>query len=760
MTAAPTCLTNLLLASAGLALLAACSSGDLTPSEAGSNAADLHVVQRGPLRISVREDAELKASKENRIKSDVEGQATIIYLVPEGTVVEAGQRVVELDVSEVEEREANQAISVAKASTALETAKQNMLILEKELEAELAAAQSQLEIAQIDLEKFLGKPKTGATAGVVDGDTIDDQQLLEEVLQATAESDPTPETDAAPTVAGAPGEDGAGEEPPGGGTPESATDESATLTSPTAYIGTNRDVLAALDDLVSEIATERPQYGTLPAKLLLLLGTNEAERTERLDRDMGELGQQVLEQIVEIRNARSQLKLDEDTYQHSIKLQEKDFITRNELDRDRLRFESQSSTVQLAWQQLDILIGYALRKEQIDLELKLNNAVIGLEKVKASNDARRAREAAELDSSQREHELAKERLENFERQIENAVIYAPAPGLVVYAETDNRGRGEMIQEGSTVRERQTIIILPDVTHMTAELKVQEVDVDKVRIGQPASIQVDAFPNMILTGRVSRVSPVADSGSRWSNNNLKVYKTWVDVDYENETGELRPNMSAAVEILVGEVPDTITVPVSAVRRQRAVNYVWKATPSGPQANVVKIGRSTLTHVEILEGVREGEQVFLAEPPGMVAPQFEQPQSIQDVRELEPGGPPAGPPIGGVSAEVSAGVVDGEVTRESFQAAVLQKHPEFKELLESGGMRAFRDEGLRQAIESDPELAAMQATLRDQMRARMGEFGGRRGGENGGPGGQRGQRPRRGGGEGGGENGGGGGGRRGN
>src|SRR5690606_7497665 len=186
-------------------------------------------------------------------------------------------------------------------------------------------------------------------------------------------------------------------------------------------------------------------------------------------------------------------------------------------------------------------------------------------------------------------------------------------------EGDGRGR-DMIQEGVQVRERQTILILPDVTRMQAEMKIQEADIDKVRRGQRASIQVDAFPDRVLTGRVSRVSPVADSGSRWSNNSLKVYKCWIDVDVDNTGGELRPNMSARAEILVGEVPDTLSVPISAVRRQGAVKYVWRATPAGPEAVVVGIGRSTLAQVEILDGLAAGDQIYLAPPAGVLTPDF--------------------------------------------------------------------------------------------------------------------------------------------
>jgi HlyD family secretion protein len=687
-----------LLAACGL--LAGCGGGDATPSAAGSNAADLYEVVRGPMRISVREAAELKAASETRIRSDVEGQATIIYLVPEGSVVEAGQRVVELDVSEVAERRANQAITVESARATLVNARQNMEILEKELAADEADARSKLEIAGIDVEKFLGKPRSEVIA---DGDTITEvaqdprrsmqgtnHAVVQKVRDLIAE-DPVAEVALPDAEGGA--EPGAGEQ-----------------------------AAAALSSGI-----DRNRYKDLPDKLVTLLGDTDELRQQVLDRDMGELGQQVLEQIDEIRLAQQQLALNRDTLFYSGKLQEKDYITKNEFEGDRLKYESQLSKVALGWQKLDILISYTLRKTQIDLDLKYGNALIGLEKVRAANSARRAREEAELLRREAEFVLAEERLENLDRQLANAVITAPNPGLVVYAEMDSRGR-EMIQEGTSVRERQTLIILPDVTRMTAELKIQEADIDKIRVNQPASIQVDAFPDKMLTGKVSRVSPVADSSSRWSNNNLKVYKVWVDLDGVNTDGELRPNMSAAVEILVGEVPDTLAVPLSAVRRQGSVKYLWKATQKGPEAVVVKIGRNTLAHVEIVEGVAAGDQVYLAPPPGVLAPEFEQPETIEEVRELQSGGDAGGdarpaPGNGGGDAG-AAQPPAAAVTFEAFQQKVIEKFPAFKELIETEGRRAlFTNEELRELVQADPELQVMQAQMMEQMRGRRGAGGGR-------------------------------------
>lgn len=621
-----------------------CSEAALDPGEAP----DLFTVQRGSLRITVEEPAEIKAARETRVQSRVEGTATVIYLIEEGSIVEKGTKLVELDVSSLLDRKANQEIALERAEAALVQAEQNLAIQMKEIRAAEENARSKVRIAEMELEKFLGKP---------------------------------PEQ-------------------------ESGADR---------VEGTNREMLAKLEELVKGTV-----YRRLPDQLRKHLLPTEQD----LSRNMGELAQKILQQVDQIRLAEAELKVKEETLAHSKRLAEKDYVTKNELDKDRLAYESQLSKVTLAWNELDLLISYSLRKDEIRLRQDLQNARLEFQRVQANNKARRAREEAELRSRRAERDLAKERYENLVRQIENAVIYAPTPGLVVYATQGDGRRGfEVVEEGQQVRQRQTLIVLPDVSRMVADLKVKEADVDKVAPGQRCVIRVDTFPDTPFTGRVQRVSPLPDSGSRWSNNDLKVYKTRVEIDGVNRV--LRPGMSARVEIVIAEIPDALYVPLQAVRRQGRVHYVWKLTTDGPIAQRVTVGHNNLTHVQILEGLAEGDRVYLAPPAGVEVPEFEQPPAPSPGRDKV--GRKARPAEaaarkGGRAPRLGMSSSAGAQLREKL----LAKHPELAETLQGDPRALFRDERVREAIRSDPELRTLSERIRAEMRARFGGKGRRRGG----------------------------------
>ncbi|MCA8952198.1 MAG: efflux RND transporter periplasmic adaptor subunit [Planctomycetes bacterium] len=558
---------------AAAALAAACSS-DKTEI---SDAVNTYVVSREDLPINVKEGGELIAVNETVVRSDVEGNATILWLIPEGTEVKPKDKLVELDVSELEEKRASQEIAVEKARNALEQAKTAMAILEKELLTKHNTAVSQRQIAAMELEKLLGAHDGKGS----EGKNSDMVKRLRNLVNPPA-SEPTARAE--PAEASAP--------PPERG-----------------------------PDLIAQVNPQN--YFGLVAKVTKLLAV-EGESGDPLARDMGDMANKILQQADQIRLAMAQLKVAEEKVIYSRRLAKKQFITQNELERDELDYQSQASKVTIAWNDLELLINYTLERDKIELKQNLENATLEVERVVASNDAERKNSQFDVDAKQKEFEVATERLQNLSKQINNAIIYSPGSGLVVYSKV-SRGRGdsEAIEEGTTVRERQSIIILPDNSKLKCDIKVQEAMIDKVRLGMPAFVSAEVRPNDVITGRVTYVAPVADSANRWAGNDKKVYTVHVLLDGTNADESLKAGMKSAATITVDTVPNVLTVPIQSVRRDRAVNYVWKKTPNGPLAVAIQVGANNQEKVEIKDGLGEGDMIYRTPPGGQADPRFEQP-----------------------------------------------------------------------------------------------------------------------------------------
>jgi HlyD family secretion protein len=639
------------------ALTAACTLEDA--NKTAGRKPDTTTVKRGPLTISFKETAELQAARETRVRSDMEGNNTVIYLIPEGTRVNAGDKLVELDASQVIERKATQEIAVAKADAALVNARKELEIQLKQIDADMLAANNKVKIAFMEQEKFLGR------------------------LEA----------------------EGA--------------------------------------------------------------------------RQMGEREQQEKDAVDTIKLSEQEVKLAEDRLAWSTRLQGKEYITKNELERDMLDAERKRYQLTRSRNTLKLLQDYDLKIKDLEVEQKVREAELERDRVRAQGEARKAQAEAEVASREAEFRLAKERLDNLLLQEKNAVLRAPTPGLVVHAfEGDGMRRREVVEEGAQVRQRQTLIVLPDVTRMVALLSVHEAIVDKIAVGQRADVRVDAFPDERFEGIVTTVAPLPDSGSRgWgSNPNLKVYKTTVELQGENKV--LRPGMSATCEIVLAVHDDVTYLPIQAVQRAGNVAYVWlDETP--PRAQIVQLGANDYVHVEIKDGVQAGAEVLLAPPAGVPLPEFAAQQGPEPPkREVPPAEPrPPEPDGNGGNGRVTGngngsprpegnggeGAEGGPPpgTRpdrprptspeaEEFMTLFRQKFPELAAKADAAGgglMGLWRDPEARAAIEGDAELkekrdALMQSFGRGRGNRGNREGGGRRGGDGGGPGsrGEGGQGPR--------------------
>ncbi len=111
-------------------------------------------VQRGPLRISVVQRGNLEAKNSVKITSEIEGQTTILSLVPEGTQVKEGDQLVLLDDSDQRDRRDSQQITVHNNEASFTKAKQQYEIQDSQNDSDIAAAKQRVEFAQTDLIKY------------------------------------------------------------------------------------------------------------------------------------------------------------------------------------------------------------------------------------------------------------------------------------------------------------------------------------------------------------------------------------------------------------------------------------------------------------------------------------------------------------------------------------------------------------------------------------------------------------------------------
>ena len=121
----------------------------------GAAGADLYArVQRGPLVVDLAEDGEIKPSEQLILKSEVEGRHSILYIIPEGSMVQKGDLLVELDVATTVDEKVNQEIAVTNAASALEMKREDLEIARNQAASDVELAEQDLAFAREDLVKY------------------------------------------------------------------------------------------------------------------------------------------------------------------------------------------------------------------------------------------------------------------------------------------------------------------------------------------------------------------------------------------------------------------------------------------------------------------------------------------------------------------------------------------------------------------------------------------------------------------------------
>ncbi len=270
----------------------------------------------------------------------------------------------------------------------------------------------------------------------------------------------------------------------------------------------------------------------------------------------------------------------------------KGFISDRKLQADEFDVEGKKIDLERAQTAKDVLDKYTKPKRLLDLEADVSVA------------------QARLESRKHSHHINLEKLAEIEEQIAKCTIRAPQAGQVVYANVTNyRGRQEIvIEEGTKIRERQVIIRLPDPKNMQVKAKINEARVSLLEEGMPTNVELDAFPDMRLTGTVKKVSEYP-LPSAWYSGNIKEYEAIVKIDDFPENVEMRPGMTAKVSIRVERIEDVLQLPVQAVFEHGRKHYCVLRNGHGYEAREVVIGSTNDKEVVIAKGLEEGGRVVL-------------------------------------------------------------------------------------------------------------------------------------------------------
>ena len=211
---------------------------------------------------------------------------------------------------------------------------------------------------------------------------------------------------------------------------------------------------------------------------------------------------------------------------------------------------------------------------------------------------------AEIAKTEAQVAQAKAALENAEEDLRNSTIVSPIDGLVLSRDVSvGDGVSSILILGS---QATLVMTLGDTSEVYVQGKVDEADIGKVYLGQPARIVVESFKDKKFEGKVTRISPFGKE-----KDNVTTFE--VRVSISNPTGELKANMSANAEIILEEKKNVLMVPEASLiydkDRNASVELPDAHAENGRKKIPVKLGISNGVKTEIVSGLTEKQQVIL-------------------------------------------------------------------------------------------------------------------------------------------------------
>ncbi|MGI6218153.1 MAG: efflux RND transporter periplasmic adaptor subunit [Coriobacteriales bacterium] len=145
-------------------------------------------------------------------------------------------------------------------------------------------------------------------------------------------------------------------------------------------------------------------------------------------------------------------------------------------------------------------------------------------------------------------------------------VRAPSSGTVIVM---NAKTGSSVSQ--TEASSQVLLEIADLSKMTVSVQVNEVDISKVAVGQKATVTFSALPDVALDAQVTHISNVSSLDEMTDATGESVVSYTVDLLISKPVKELKSGMTATVSIVLKEVPDATTVPVSALATDDGENY---------------------------------------------------------------------------------------------------------------------------------------------------------------------------------------------
>jgi multidrug efflux pump subunit AcrA (membrane-fusion protein) len=541
----------------------------------------LHTVKRENLEMTVVERGTLESSENReivcRVKAGSRGSyaSTIKWVIEDGKLVKKGQPIMILDSSALEDQHRAQKIVLGQAEAAMIAAEQNYLITINQNESDIASAMSNIELAELDLEKYVGLPRNTLR-----------KLKQEEARRLLSEMEASLDSFLSRYQEQFPGMDGEYQQALG--------DMSGKIELAEADLEMCKDRLAyskrmQLKGFLSptQVAADQSRLESAQETLKKVRGERQLLQKFTSQRTIKDLSAKVQEAWRAYDRTIKQAHAKEIQAEAERRTKRNIYLKEEEKLND---IEDQIAECKIHAPQDGMVVYYVPESSRFGTTtqgmIQQGASVQEGQKMMRIPDLRKMQVATKVHEAM----VAKIRPDDlrstgFQDLLKASLWFNPSP-------------------------MNRLLTFHESVLDTLQSKYLDYEYYLASKGQQATIRVDAFTDKVFTGRVRSVATVA-SQQDFSAADVKVYQTIVSID--EEVPGLRPGMSAEVTIQIDNtLQDVLTVPVQAILggpESGKTRTVWVMTPEGPQPREIIVGQNNERMAEVVSGLNEGDQVIV-------------------------------------------------------------------------------------------------------------------------------------------------------
>ncbi len=231
-------------------------------------------------------------------------------------------------------------------------------------------------------------------------------------------------------------------------------------------------------------------------------------------------------------------------------------------------------------------------------------------------------EVAEAIANSAEHQVAQARaaLQEAQEQLAKTILRSPMDGQVTRLAVEE---GEVAVPGTFSRETGLLMTVSDLSVIQVNVRVDETDVVRLHANDSTDVEIDAYPDTVFTGRVSKISQSAIRLAAAGGTGDQAVDYDVEVTMDNPPPDIRPDLSATAKIITATRDSALSVPIIAltVREHTPISTetaprdttteetegVFVVVDGIAQFRPVKVGIAGEEHFEVLEGLAAGDTI---------------------------------------------------------------------------------------------------------------------------------------------------------